>query len=133
MTPQENTNVVKQTYAAYKAGDLEGLLKNYAEEVRWEIYGPATIPTTGTRHGIAALREFFATLDKLMAVQSFEPREYIAQDDQVAVLGDYKWTVKPTGRTFASNWVHVVTLKEGKITRFREYTDTAAAVAAFGS
>lgn len=131
MTPQENTNIVKQTYAAFKNGDIEGLLKHYTDDVLWEIYGPASIPTAGTRRGIAELRQFFTTLDQFLAVRSFEPREFIAQDDQVAVLGDYAWTAKPSGRSFAANWAHIVTLQNGKISRFREYTDTAAAVAAF--
>ncbi|MGQ0735526.1 MAG: hypothetical protein ACT4QD_17960 [Acidobacteriota bacterium] len=44
---------MKQTYAAFKAGDLEGLLSHYIEDVHWEIYGPPSIPTAGARRGIA--------------------------------------------------------------------------------
>jgi hypothetical protein len=131
MSAQENTNIVKQTYEAFLRGDIESLLKLYAEDVVWEVYGPASVPTTGTRRGKAELAQFFATVNESLEPHSFEPREFIAQDDQVVVLGHYNWTAKPTGRTFSSNWAHVVTLRDGKIIRFREYTDTAAAVAAF--
>ena len=131
MTPEKNTEIVKSAYAAFKKGDMDGLLRLYADDVSWEIYGPPTIPTAGTRKGLAGVREFFGTLDSAMAVQSFEPREFIAQGDQVVVLGDYSWKVKKTGRTFASTFAHVSTVKDGKIVRFREYTDTAGAVAAF--
>lgn len=131
MSAQENTNIVKQTYEAFLRGDIEGLLKLYAEDVQWEVYGPPSIPTTGTRRGKAGLAEFFATVNETLEPHSFEPQEFIAQDDQVAVLGHYDWTARATGRRFSANWVHVVTLRDGQIIRFREYTDTAAAVAAF--
>jgi ketosteroid isomerase-like protein len=131
MSEQENTNLVKQTYECFLRGDIESLLKLYAADVRWEIYGPTSVPTTGTRNGLAEVRQFFAIVNDSLEVQSFEPQEFIAQGDQVAVLGHYNWKAKPTGRPFAANWVHVITLSNGKITRFREYTDTAAAVEAF--
>lgn len=131
MSAEENTQIVKQTYAAFLRGDIEGLLKFYSDDVLWDVYGPSSVPTAGTFRGRAGLAQFFAKVDEAMEAQSFEPQEYIAQDDQVVVLGQYTWRAKPTGRTFSSNWAHVVTLRDGKIIRFREYTDTAAAVAAF--
>ena len=131
MTPEENTEVVKRAYAAFKSGDMDALMHTYADDISWEFYGPSTIPTAGVRKGLAGVGEFFATVDSAMTPQSFEPREFIAQGDQVVVLGDYSWKMKATGRTFAANWAHVATLKDGKIVRFREFTDTAAAAAAF--
>jgi ketosteroid isomerase-like protein len=133
MTAEENTTVVKATYAAFKSGDFDTLFASYASDVQWEVYGPKSLPTAGTWNGIDGIKAFFATLDREMSVRSFENREYIAQGDQVVVLGDYAWTAKTTGRPFESNFAHVVTLKDGKISRFREYTDTAVAAAAFGS
>jgi ketosteroid isomerase-like protein len=131
MTPDENTQTTKRAYAAFKSGDMAALMATYADDVTWEVYGPSTIPTAGTRRGIAGVKEFFGALDAAMSAQSFEPREFIAQGDQVVVLGDYVWTVKANGRSFKANFAHVATLRDGKIIRFREYTDTAAAVAAF--
>jgi ketosteroid isomerase-like protein len=132
MTPEQNTDIVKRAYASFKSGDMNALMATYANDVSWEVYGPSTIPTAGVRKGLSGVQEFFGMLDSAMSVQSFEPREFIAQGDQVVVLGDYSWKVKATGRTFTAKWAHVATLKDGKIVRFREYTDTAAAVAAFG-
>ena len=131
MSEQENTNIVKQTYECFLRGDIESLLKLYSDDVRWEVYGPPSIPTTGERKGLPEVKQFFEQVNESLSAQSFEPREFIAQGDQVVVLGHYTWTAQPTGRPFSANWAHVVTLSNGKITRFREYTDTAAAVEAF--
>ena len=131
MSAEENTKIVKQTYEAFLRGDIESLLKLYSLDIQWEIYGPASIPTAGVRRGHQELGRFFAMVNEVLEVKKFEPQEFIAQDNQVAVVGRYEWRVKTTGRAFNSNWVHVVTLNGGKITRFREYTDTAAGVEAF--
>ena len=131
MTEEDNTNVVKRAYAAFKSGDMATLMATYADDVTWEVYGPSTIPTAGTRRGLAEVKEFFATVNSTMTSQSFELREFVAEGDQVVVLGDYAWTVKATGRPFKSNFAHVATVRDGKIVRFREYTDTAAGAAAF--
>ena len=59
--------------------------------------------------------------------------DFIAQDDKVVVLGFYRWRVKATGRTYSAKWAHVLTLRDGKIVGFTEYTDTAAMAAAMQS
>ena len=41
------------------------------------------------------------------------------------MLGSYSLKLKKTGKPVASEWVHVFTFKDGKVTRFREHTDTA--------
>ena len=114
MTPEGNTEIVKRAYAAFKNGEIDALMRMYADDVSWEVYGPSTIPLFGTRKGLSGVREFFGMLDSAMTAQSFDPREYIAQGDQVVVLGNYSWKVKSTGQTFSSNWTHAVTLKDGK-------------------
>ena len=40
-------------------------------------------------------------------------------------MGSYDMTVRRTGRRAGSDWLHVFWLKNGKVTRFREFTDTA--------
>lgn len=131
MTPDENIALVKKAYAAFRGAEIETLLSMCADDVAWERYGPPSVPTFGARRGREELRKFFVLLDQSWAVRLFEPREFIADTSQVAVIGNHSWTAKPTGRNLTAEWVHVVTLENGRITRFREFTDTAAAVAAF--
>jgi ketosteroid isomerase-like protein len=59
-------------------------------------------------------------------------REFVAQEgDKVVALDHYAWHVKSTGRGWESDFVHVLTVRDGKATRFQEYTNTAALVEAF--
>lgn len=51
----------------------------------------------------------------------------------MVAFGFYSGTSKGTGRKFSAEWSHAFTIKAGKISRFREYTDTANLLAAYGS
>ena len=63
--------------------------------------------------------------------ESFEPREYVAQGDKVVALGTERGRVRATGKTFDNPWALVFTVRDGLITEFRGYEDTAAVASAF--
>ena len=47
------------------------------------------------------------------------------------MLGDYAITLKKTGKKMESDWAHIFTIRDGKVTRFREFLDTAQAAEAY--
>jgi hypothetical protein len=53
-------------------------------------------------------------------------KEFIASGDSVTVIGYCEATITTTGRDVASDWVMTFTITDGKITQFREFTDSAA-------
>ena len=48
-----------------------------------------------------------------------------AAEDKVVVWGRYAWTMRKTGRPVASEWLHMFTIRDGKLAGFDEFTDTA--------
>ena len=127
---QANIDLVRETYDCFFRGDIEGLMKKYTESVHWEVNGPTSLPTSGPRHGKQELTAFFGQVAELLVSNNFDVQEYVAQGDTVVALGEYNWTSKTTGKEFQAHFVHAVTIRDGKICKFREYTDTHAAVAA---
>ena len=71
-------------------------------------------------------RDFFAKVGELDDIKVFEPREFIEAGDNVVVLGYEQSTARDTGKDFQSQWAHVFTVKNGKITRWRGFFDTAS-------
>jgi uncharacterized protein len=130
-TAEANVQAVQELYAAFGRGDIETVLDGFAEDVEWVIPGPADIPFAGQRHGREQVAQFFRELEQAEEIQEFEPQEYIAQADKVVVLGHYRARIKSTGRTVEGDWAHVLTLKQGRVARFREFTDTATMAAAY--
>lgn len=128
---EQNTAIAKQAYANFKTGNIDALLDQLSDDVTWELPEVEGVALSGTRNGRDSVREFFATVARDQEVIEFEPREFVAQGDKVVSLGHYNWRVKDTGRDFASHFAHVFTIRDGKVTAFREFFDSAAVAAAY--
>jgi uncharacterized protein len=128
---EKNVAIVQQAYNNFKTGNIQGLLDLLSEDVRWQLPEVEGVPLAGKRTGRDEVAEFFATVASDQEVLEFEPLESVAQGDKVVSLGNYKWRVKATGREFESDFVHVFTIRNGKIVAFREHFDSAVVAAAY--
>lgn len=131
-----NLKVVQDAYAAFGRADIPGVLALLDPDVEWQaVIGadPLIVPTAGARKGVNAVSEFFQALGQSMVFERFEPREFIAQGDTVVCIGYYKARVTGTGVVMASSWVMAFSLRNGKIVRFREWTDSAQVNRAYGA
>lgn len=131
MSEQENLETVRGVYAAFGRGDLEGILNRLDPQVSWRTPGPPDLPTAGLRRGVDAVREFFGLLLNTFDVEDFRPADFLAQGDKVVVLGTSREGPKGMGRLVDFRWVHVFTLRSGKIAEFEEPADVSALVEAF--
>jgi len=123
--------MVKDAYAAFERGDVATILAMLTDDVAWEMPGPAEIPYAGSRRGHAGAGEFFQRLAASDEVQLFEPRQFLADGNVVVVLGRYEAGVRATGKTAKSDWVHVFEFRDGKVSRWREFYDSAAYAEAY--
>jgi ketosteroid isomerase-like protein len=130
MSEKENLEIVQQAYRNFRAGNIPALLNLLMDDVTWQLPEMENIPFSGRREGREQVTAFFASLADTQESVQFEPREFVAQSDKVIALGRYTWRVKATGREYGGEWAHVFTLREGSISGFHEYMDTAAASAA---
>jgi uncharacterized protein len=124
MSTEKNVQTVKDFFAAIGRGDREGLLALVAEDNEWIIPGEDW-PLAGTRRGHAGLADLLETASKTMET-STEPREYVAQGDRVLVVGVATGKIKATNKPFKDDWVFAITVRNGKVTKIREYIDTQA-------
>jgi ketosteroid isomerase-like protein len=131
MNPQDNVKIAKQAYENYRAGNIPSLLKLVSDNVEWVLPEVPGVAVSGTRQGRDGVTDFFRTLEESQEVISFEPQQFIAQGDKVVVLGRYSFRVKGTRQQFDSDWAHLFTIQNGQITRFQEFTDTAAVAVAY--
>ncbi len=131
MNEQQNIEIAKRCYETFSADDIPALLELFAEDIKWRAPQIEGAPYSGNYDGRDEVGGFFSTLGETEEFSNFEPREYIAQDDRVVVLGSMTATVNDTGREYQSDWVHIFTLRDGKVADFLEFFDTAAASKAF--
>jgi ketosteroid isomerase-like protein len=125
MNEQANTRLIQQAYQSIKAGDIQALLNSFSQDAQWELPDMENVPFAGKWQGHEGVRQFFSKVFEVQDVLEFEPEEYVAQGDKVVALGKFLMRVKATGSEFSSKWAQVWTVKDGKVTRFYEYVDTA--------
>jgi hypothetical protein len=80
----------------------------------------------------ADVEAYFAAMANEWEMVRFEPRDFIAQGDRVAVLGDCAWRSKRTGGIAESPFAQFFTFRDGRIAAIVEMFDTATAVAVHG-
>ena len=120
------TAVVQQAYEAFGRQDVPAILKLVAEDVDWEFVGPASLAYAGKRRNHKEVADFFAAVARAVEIQAFEQREFIAAGEHVTVLGWESASAVESGTKFQSEWVHVFTVRKGKVTRWRGFANTAA-------
>lgn len=131
MAADENTRLVQSAYEAFGRGDMPALAEVMADDIEWVNPGdPDDDPNAGTFKGKEAVLGWFGGLASTLDFTTFEPREFIAQDDKVVTLVYAEATVRGTGRALVNHEAHVWTFRDGKIARFQNYQDTAAVAAA---
>ena len=125
MSIQENVQIVKDFFAAIGSGDKQGLLALVAEDIEWIIPGEGW-PLAGTYRGHAELSAVLKKASKEVEMKYPKPPEFVAQGDRVLVVGVATGKIKATNKPFKDEWVFDITLRDGKVTKIREYIDTQA-------
>ena len=131
MSAEENTRLAQSAYQAFGRGDVATLAEMMTDDIEWVNPGdPDDDPNAGTFRGKEAVLGWFDGLASTLDFTTFEPREFIAQNDKVVSLVYAEATVRDTGRPFVSHEAHVWTFRDGKVARFQVYLDTAVTAAA---
>jgi uncharacterized protein len=125
MSTQENVQIVKDFFAALGSGDKRGLLALAAKDIEWIIPGEGW-PLAGTHRGHAELAAVLQKASEEIETTYPTPPEFVAQGDRVLVVGVATGKIKATNKPFEDDWVFDITVRNGKLTRIREYIDTQA-------
>ena len=125
MSNEENVQVVKKIFAATGSGDKQALLALVDEGIEWIIPGEDW-PLAGTHRGQAGVATVLRKAAEEIEMTYPKPPEFVAQGGRVLVVGVATGKIKATTRTFKDDWVFDITVRNGKLTKIREYIDTQA-------
>ncbi len=118
-----NITIAKDLYDAFDRQDEARLRELLDPEVEW--IQCAGFPGGGHRHGVdEVLEKVFGALRSAWRDWRVEVDEYLDAGVAVVVLGRYAGTHSETGRSMEAVFAHVYDLDDGRITRFRQFTDT---------
>jgi ketosteroid isomerase-like protein len=125
MSTEENVQIVKDFFAAIGRSDRQAVLALSAEDIEWIIPGEDW-PLAGTHRGHAGLANVLQKASEKVETSFPEPPEFVAQGDRVLVVGFATGKIKASNKTFEDHWVFAITVRNGKVTKIREYIDTQA-------
>jgi ketosteroid isomerase-like protein len=129
---ERNITIVKSAYAAFGRGDIQAVLDLMAPDASIGIVGRREdAPFLGIFSGPAGAAEFFQQLGQAHEIHTFEPVRFLAAEDEVFIWGHYRWTMRQSGVSKDTEWLHVITLRDGKMTRWRGHNDTAMLAEAY--
>ena len=125
MSIENNVQVVKDFFAAIGSGDKQRLQSLVAEDIEWIVPGE-NWPLAGTHRGHAGLADVVKKASEEIETNYPAPPEFVAQGDRVMVVGVATGKIKSTNKPFKDDWVFDITVRNGKLTKIREYIDTQA-------
>lgn len=122
----DHRQVIQRFYELYARKDVAGVLGLLHPEIVMHaaenfIYADGS-PYTGVgsiRDGIFG--RVAADWDGFSAI----PEEILGADDVVIARGRYRGTYKATGTSINAEFVHVFRFKDGRVSDWQSYTDTA--------
>ena len=122
----ENVKTVESMYAAFATGDIPTVLAGLDPKVEWWeaenfIYAEGN-PYVGPQ---SVLQGVFMRLAMEWDGFAVAPAGVLDAGDTAIGHGYYSGTYKPTGKQVRAQFAHFFTLRDGKIVKFQQYTDTA--------
>jgi uncharacterized protein len=125
MSTKKNVQIVKDFFAAIGAYNKQDLLALVAADIEWIIPGEGW-PLAGTHRGHAELAAVLQKASEEIETTYSTPPEFVAQRDRVVVVGVATGKIKASNKPFKDNWVFEFAVRDGKLTKIREYVDTQA-------
>ena len=130
VTPQ--AQIVQRFYDALAAGDVAGMATLFASEIEWTeaerfpYYG-------GTWRTLQAVVDnLFAPIGRDWEGFTAAPARFVTEHHSVVSFGTYRGTSRASGRQLDAPFAHLWTVRDGRITGFVQYTDTAKVLEAAG-
>lgn len=116
-------SIITEHYAASARGDLDGMLAPLTADAEWiEMAG---FPYAGTYRGADEVRAgVFERIGVEWSGYRADPEDLVADGEHVVAFGTYSGTFTATGRSMRARFVHHWTVRDGKVVRFEQFTDT---------
>ena len=120
-----NATLIEGAYAAFARGDVPAIIDLVDDTVEWT--SPRSLPQGGSFTGKAGVGEFFQTIGGSWSDLAVKLESLSEAGADVVTVVSAEGTLR-SGAASSYGATHVFTLRDGKIVRFREYTDLDAPI-----
>jgi len=135
---EENVEVVRRLYslapdaAGVVRGDYDDVFVDYFDP-DFELVPPSTYPDTESSYrGQEGVRRWFQQLEEIWDDWRTEGERFFDAGSQVVVFVRVSGTAKQSGAALAISAAHVLTLRDGRVTRTDVFLDRSESLEAAG-
>lgn len=130
---QTNRQLMEGLYAAFARGDAAAVFAAFDPQITWNeaenfAYADGNPYVGPQRVGEGIFGRLAAEWDGFAVA----PQRFVAEGDTVVTTGRYRGMYKASVTTVDAQFVHVWTIRDGKVTAFQQYTDTLQFARAMG-
>jgi ketosteroid isomerase-like protein len=127
--PNPNVAALQATYRRWsdtRGGSAPEVLDLFAEEIEMRSVLDSGMPGElgGTHRSRAEAADYFAALSRDWEMLYYDVERFIAEGDEVVMVGRCGYRNKATGREVHTPKVDLWHFENGRATRFSEYYDT---------
>lgn len=125
---RSNLEIAQQLLAQIGSGaDPEAIAAGMDEGVVLEIPGDeGAMPWVGKRTGRHAVAQFLTDQRSLLTSTMFRVDDILASDQRAVIIGALSATLNVNGRTIETDFVIVLTIVDGTVSRFQMLEDSYA-------
>ncbi len=137
MSQQDTERVARAWFAALDRGDVPAAVALLDEHIEWQNLSPVkgvsdVVPWFGPIcHSIPEVAETFRIRDGVADIKEFKPLTMVVQGEQAVGTIRDRAVVKTTGQEFVIEFASWLTIRDGKIVKWRSYCDPSPVIAAF--
>lgn len=126
-----NLELVNHLYDSFSNKNIKEIIKILHLDVEWGEPENPYNPAGGTRNGINGFLEWVNIGKQNEEILRLNITKMLTDENTVAVIGNMECLALPTGKTYKSDFVHIIEIADNKILKFQEYFDTYIAGEAF--
>lgn len=120
-------------YEALDADDVPRFVALCADDTSVHYPAAGRLPYGGTWHGPEGVTAFLDAHDAAEEILRFEVDQMVVDGETVIAIGRFGGRAKPAGAEWSTPFVHLLTIRDGRLRRWEAFFDTAAAVEAHGA
>ena len=123
---QENVEIVRRSFDAYRRGDLEAALSHAHPEIVWSPAEEAPM------RGLEALKAYLPRWEQDWEELETTPKEFLDAGDKVVATVHFRGRGRGSGVVVDATTYAVYTLRDGSMIGMEEFTERAEALEAAG-
>jgi uncharacterized protein len=128
---KENVEIVRRSFAAYDSGGLDALAEFWHPDIDWRAV-EGYIDDVGRIRGPDGLRQYYRQWEETFDAVRVEIEELTEAGDEVVALLRGVGRMKGSDAEIDIRYAVVISIRDGKIARGREYSTREEALEAAG-